>query len=55
MGKEYDLSELPMTLEELVEKGKIIEVAYTLPNMSYREKSFYLPAGTEIRIIGRKE
>jgi len=35
-------------IEELVEEGELIEIEYTLPNMSYRVKSFLLPKGTEI-------
>lgn len=37
-------------LQELVNEKQIIEVAYVLPSMSYREKSFYLPSGTETKI-----
>lgn len=39
-------------LQELVNEKQIIEVAYVLPSMSYREKSFYLPSGTETKING---
>ena len=47
----YDLSELPEILEELAAESKIVEVTYCLPNMNYREKSFYLPAGTNVRVV----
>ena len=33
---------------EAVKVGSIREVEYILPDMNYREKSFLLPAGTEI-------
>lgn len=38
----------PTALEEAVKRGKLVEVEYTLPNMAWRIKSFYLPAGTKI-------
>ncbi len=46
---QFDMAEL---LQELVDEKQIIEVAYVLPSMSFREKSFYLPNKTEIKING---
>ena len=43
--------DIPNLLDELVQEGKIIEIEYKLPEMDWRVKSFYLPAGTEIRIM----
>jgi len=37
-------------LDELVVNGDIIEVCYTLPSMTYREKSLYFPKGTIINL-----
>jgi N-formylglutamate amidohydrolase len=34
--------------DELVASGDIKEIEYTLPNMDYRIKSFYLPADATI-------
>lgn len=36
------------TLDELVSNGDILEIEYSVPNYSYKIKSFYLPKGTEI-------
>lgn len=43
----YDFS-WPDAIEEAVQRGKIIEIEYMLPNMNWRIKSFYLPGGTRI-------
>ena len=43
-------SDLPMLLEEMVSEGHIREIEYILPQMDYRTKSFYLPAGTEVTV-----
>jgi hypothetical protein len=40
-------------LNELISEKRIIEIAYVLPNMSYREKSFLLPGNTDIFIRGK--
>jgi hypothetical protein len=45
------IDNLPQTLEDLVKDGQLVEVEYVLPNMSWRAKSFYLPAGTKVRVI----
>jgi len=37
-------------IDDMVKEGKIVEVEYTLPTLSYRIKSFYLPAGTVVGI-----
>lgn len=39
-------------LQELVDEKQIIEFNYVLPSMSYREKSFYLPKGTKVKVDG---
>lgn len=48
LGKEnlFDL------LEELIEEKRVVEVEYSLPNMSYRLKSFLLPGGSEVKVKG---
>jgi hypothetical protein len=46
----YDSPEIIMALEELVKEKEIVEVAYCLYNMDFREKSFYLPVGTKVRV-----
>lgn len=38
-------------LPKLVKEGKLVEVEYDLPTISYRIKSLYFPAGTEIRQV----
>jgi len=35
-------------LDEMVEKGEIVEIEYTTPAMPDRIKSFYLPKGSKI-------
>ena len=40
--------QIPELIEELIDEQKLVEVAYSLPDMRYRSKSFLLPAGTEI-------
>ncbi len=47
----YDHADIFLALEELVRENKIVEVVYCLPNMDYREKSFYLPAGTKAVVL----
>lgn len=42
----------PALLEKMVEFGEIVEVEYVLPGTN-RAKSFYLPRGTDVRIIQR--
>jgi hypothetical protein len=42
--------DLPSICEELVEEGRLVEVEYVLPEMDWRIKSFYLPAGTVVRV-----
>lgn len=36
-----------LILEELVKEERIIELEYILPNMEFRIKSMYFPAGTK--------
>jgi len=45
---------LPELIEELIEEGRLIEIEYALPTMSYRIKSFLLPEGSLVRIRGAK-
>jgi len=40
--------QIPELIDELIDEEKLVEVAYSLPDMKYRSKSFLLPAGTEI-------
>jgi len=37
---------VPELVQDLVDKGELVEVEYVLPNMDYRIKSFLLPKGT---------
>lgn len=39
-------------LNELVQEKRIIEIEYILPQMDYRVKSFYLPIGAKVRVLG---
>jgi len=38
----------PEVLIEAIQQKKVVEIEYILPNMTYRIKSFILPAGTKI-------
>ena len=42
--------DLPQLLEDLVKKHLIVEVEYIVPQVSYRTKSFLLPAGTKVML-----
>ena len=42
---------VPLLLNDLVREGRIVEVEYVLPEMKWRIKSFYLPAGSELRTL----
>lgn len=46
---DHDLTKM---LDELVQDGELVEVEYSLPCQPERVKSFYLPAGTEVKIPG---
>jgi len=35
-------------LQDLVLRGELVEIEYSLPQMSYRTKSFFLPKGSKI-------
>ena len=37
-------------LTELVAEKYLVEIEYVLPTMTYRTKSFYLPAGTRVEV-----
>jgi len=37
-------------IDEMVREKIIVEVSYSIPNMSYRKKSFYLPGGSRIDV-----
>ena len=52
MCLDYDVIEL---LDELIGEGRLVEVEYVLPAMSYRVKSLLFPAGTEIFLKGSSE
>lgn len=41
---------VPELLDQMVKEGKIIEIEYTLPEMTWRCKSFYLPGGADVWI-----
>ena len=45
-------ADVPQLLEDLVLENKIAEIEYVLPDMPYRTKSFFLPAGTKIKVRG---
>jgi hypothetical protein len=52
-------ADVPKVLDTLVKEGKLLEVEYRLPphcgqNLSYKTKSFYLPAKTEAILRGKK-
>ena len=54
-----DVDDFPELLDKLVGEGKLLEIEYRLPphcgqNLSYKAKSFYLPARTEASMKGRK-
>lgn len=42
--------DITFLIQELVDAKELVEVEYTLPNVSYRLKSFLLPKGTEAKI-----
>lgn len=35
-------------VESMVEDNELVEISYTVPNVSYREKSFLLPCGSAV-------
>jgi len=37
-------------LANLVAEGEVVELEYTLPNMTYRLKSIYFPKGTKLYV-----
>lgn len=46
----FEIDEFHLALNELIEQGEIIEITYTLPQLKYRVKSFYLPKGTSFEL-----
>jgi len=48
--KEFDI---PAVTDQLIEEKRLLEIEYILPRMSYRIKSFLLPAGTAARFRGK--
>lgn len=42
--------DLPIILQKMVEEGELVEIEYVLPGTD-RIKSFYLPKGTEVRVL----
>jgi hypothetical protein len=45
--REFNIIDL---MDELIGEGRIVEIEYALPEMNWRLKSFYLPAGTRVKI-----
>lgn len=45
-------AQLLAMLESMVLRKKLVEIEYVLPDMPYRAKSFYLPAGATCTISG---
>jgi hypothetical protein len=45
-----EIHDLPTVLAELLHERRLVEVEYVLPNLSFRAKSFLLPAGVEVKI-----
>jgi hypothetical protein len=43
------INDFPGLLEEMIKEGRLVEIEYILPHLSYRIKSFLLPPGTEVR------
>lgn len=39
-------ADIPDIIQNLIDEKRLVEVAYVLPNMDYRIKSFILPPGT---------
>ena len=46
----FDDREYTLELSRLLDEGEIIEVEYSLPQMSYRIKSLYFPKGTQLHV-----
>jgi len=46
------VDDIYLAIEQLVKEKEIIEIEFTLPNMSYKIKSFLLPKDTELCISG---
>jgi hypothetical protein len=46
----FDREIYDKALEELVIENKLMEIEYSIPSMANRRNSFYLPAGTSLRI-----
>lgn len=46
----FSHSVFTVAVSELVRDGELIEIEYTLPQMEYRLKSFFLPKGTTLGI-----
>jgi len=44
----FDIQEYWDALNSLIGSKEIVEVEYTLPQLSYRIKSIYFPKGTEV-------
>ena len=42
-------------LENIVNKGLLVEVEYTIPSMDWRIKSFLLPAGSSVQVNNAEE
>jgi hypothetical protein len=46
-----DYSTVSEILDNLVRSGQIVEVEYVLPSSTYRIRSMYFPAKTEISVV----
>lgn len=51
-GIESDFDSIVSVIKELIDRGEILELEYTLPHLSYRIKSFLLPKGSSITVKG---
>lgn len=47
---EFKSGQVLEELTRMVKEGEIIEIEYTLPDMNYRIRSFYLPKGTKLYV-----
>jgi len=45
----FDLVEI---IEEMIKENELIEIEYTIPQLDYRVKSFYLPKGSKLESWG---
>lgn len=48
-------SGVPALVDELVAEGRLVEVEYVLPNLSFRAKSYLFPTGTKVKILSEEK